>query len=220
MIPARKEASREMNSTDLTVAILAGGDSSRFKSEKSLAKFRGRPLISHMNEIASQLSDNVLVVVSNEEGIHGVRQNVGNANVVADPDDSVRCALTGAITAFENTSTRYTLLLPVDTPLANVQLLKTVYDLREGHGAVVPSWPSGYIEPLHSVYLAEHAYSQGLVVSETGKYRMKDLLDSLSNVMYISTVVLREIDPDLHTFSNVNTEPELRNLERSTGNRS
>ncbi|MFW9943888.1 MAG: molybdenum cofactor guanylyltransferase [Candidatus Sifarchaeia archaeon] len=209
-----------MNSRDLTVAILAGGDSSRFKSVKSLAMFRGRPLISHMIEIAGQLSDNVLVVVSNEVGSSAIEENVGTAHLVVDPDDSVRCALTGAITAFENTDTRYTLLLPVDTPLANLQLLRTLYDLRKGHGAVVPSWPSGYIEPLHSVYLAEHAYSQGLVVSEAGKYRMKDLLDSLSNVMYVSTLVLKEIDPDLHTFSNINTETDLRKLESSTGKRS
>ncbi len=205
---------------DLTVAILAGGNSSRFKSEKSLAKFRGRPLISHMIEIASQLSDNVLVVVSDDEGNNAIRGNVGETELVVDPEGAVKCALTGAITAFENSDTRYTLLLPVDTPLANVQLLRTLYELREGHGAVVPSWPSGYIEPLHSVYLAEHAYSQGLTVSEAGKYRMKDLLDCLSNVMYISTVVLKEIDPDLHTFSNVNTELDLRELERNTSRRS
>ena len=209
-----------MNSNDLTVAILAGGDSSRFKSVKSLAMFRGRPLVSHMVEIAGHLTDNVLVVVSNETGSYAIEENVGAARLVEDPDDSVRCALTGAITAFENTDTRYTFLLPVDTPLANVQLLRTLYDLREGHGAVVPSWPSGYIEPLHSVYLAEHAYSPGMIVSEAGRYRMRDLLDSLSNVMYISTVVLKEIDPHLHTFSNVNTEPELRELERSAAKRS
>jgi molybdopterin-guanine dinucleotide biosynthesis protein A len=173
-----------------------------------------------MIEIAGQLSDDVLVVVSNEAGSSAIEESVGSGRLVVDPDDSVRCALTGAITAFENTDTRYTLLLPVDTPLANVQLLRTLYDLREGHGAVVPSWPSGYIEPLHSVYLAEHAYSQGLIVSEDGRYRMRDLLESLSNVMYISTVVLKEIDPDLHTFSNVNTEPELRELERSTAKKS
>jgi len=201
---------------DLTVAILAGGDSSRFKSKKSLAKFRGRPLISHMIEIAGQLSDNVLVVVSNEADSSALRESVEEAMLVVDPDDSVRCALTGAITAFEHTDTRYTLLLPVDTPLANVHLLRTLCDLREGHGAVVPSWPSGYIEPLHSVYLSEHAYSQGLVVSKAGRHRMRDLLDGLSNVMYVSTIVLKEIDPELTTFTNINTEPDLRELEKST----
>jgi hypothetical protein len=31
---------------------------------------------------------------------------------------------------------------------------------------------------------------------------------------------LKEIDHDLHTFSNINTEPDLRELERSTAKRS
>ncbi|MFQ5831130.1 MAG: molybdenum cofactor guanylyltransferase [Candidatus Thorarchaeota archaeon] len=211
-----------MMSGDLTVGILAGGESSRFRSEKSLADFRGKPLVSRMIEIAKQLSDNVLVVVSSEEGNKAVKDIIGETMVVVDPDESIRCALTGALTAFEHTDTSYTLLLPVDTPLANVQLLRTLYDLRAGHGAVVPSWPSGYIEPLHAVYLAEHAYSKGMRVSSEGKYRMRNLLDSLSNVMYVSTMVLKEIDPDLQTFTNINTESDLRELEsrakRKTGN--
>ncbi|MFW9799792.1 MAG: molybdenum cofactor guanylyltransferase, partial [Candidatus Thorarchaeota archaeon] len=203
-----------MKSGDLTVGILAGGESSRFRSEKSLAEFRGKPLVTHMIEIAEQLSDEVLVVVSTEERSKAVKGIIGETRIVVDPDESVRCALTGALTAFEHTDTAYTLLLPVDTPLANVQLLRTLYDLRAGHGAVVPSWPSGYIEPLHSIYLAEHAYSKGIGVSSKGRNRMRDLLDSLSNVMYVSTVVLKETDPDLQTFSNINTESDLRDLER------
>jgi molybdopterin-guanine dinucleotide biosynthesis protein A len=54
-----------MKDDELTVAILAGGNSTRFKSEKSLASFRGKPLISHMIDIAKKLSHGVLVVVSN-----------------------------------------------------------------------------------------------------------------------------------------------------------
>ncbi len=205
-----------MTGGDLTVGILAGGESARFRSVKSLAEFRGKPLVARMIEIAEQLSDDVLVVVSTEEGSEAVKDIIGETKIVVDPDESVRCALTGALTAFEHTHTSYTLLLPVDTPLANVQLLRTIYELRAGHGAVVPSWPSGYIEPLHSVYLAEHAYSQGIRVSSEGRYRMRDLLDSLSNVMYVSTMVLKEIDPDLQTFSNINTESDLRELEGRT----
>jgi molybdopterin-guanine dinucleotide biosynthesis protein A len=134
--------------------------------------------------------------------------------VVIDPDDAVRCALTGALTAFEHTQTDYTLLLPVDTPLANVSLLTTLFQLRNDHGAVVPSWPSGYIEPLHSVYLAEHAYSIGIEIVDEERYKMRDMLDRLTNVLYISTLALAEFDSELVTFSNANTESELRELEK------
>ncbi|MHA2066156.1 MAG: molybdenum cofactor guanylyltransferase, partial [Candidatus Thorarchaeota archaeon] len=165
-----------MKNDELTVAILAGGNSTRFKSEKSLASFLGKPLISHLIDIAKRLSPEVLVVVSNQDSKEALKDLASSTRIVMDPEDAVRCALTGALTAFEFSKTDYTLLLPVDTPLANISLLTTLFQLRNDHGAVVPSWPSGYIEPLHSVYLAEHAYSIGLEVVDEERYRMKDML--------------------------------------------
>jgi len=201
-----------MMNPDLTVAILAGGSSERFKSEKALALFQGRPLLAHMIAIAKHFSQKALVVVSNDEQAEKLSSIVGENKVAVDPDDSTRCALTGAVTAFEFCETRHILLLPVDTPLVKIAMLQILVDLRMGHGAVVPSWPSGYVEPLHSVYLSEHAYSRGLKVLEEGKRRMQDLLDRLHNVLYISTMVLEKYDPDLKTFTNFNTEEELRSL--------
>jgi molybdopterin-guanine dinucleotide biosynthesis protein A len=52
---------------EITVAILAGGTSKRFGSEKVLATFHGKPLISHMLNIAHQISSTILVVISDEE---------------------------------------------------------------------------------------------------------------------------------------------------------
>ncbi|RDE17631.1 MAG: hypothetical protein C4K49_01650 [Candidatus Thorarchaeota archaeon] len=204
-----------MKNPDLTVAVLAGGNSERFKSEKALAVFRGRPMLAHMIGIAKHISPETLVVVSSDKQAEGLKGVVGDNELVVDPDDAVRCALTGAVTAFEFCKTRHVLLLPVDTPLTNVRLLQMLVDLRQGHGAVVPSWPSGNVEPLHAVYLSEHAYSSGLRVLEQGKHRMQDLLDALHNVLYVSTIVLKTIDPELKTFVNFNTEAELRRLEAS-----
>jgi molybdopterin-guanine dinucleotide biosynthesis protein A len=106
------------------------------------------------------------------------------------------------------------LLLPVDTPLVKVEMIQILVELRAGHGAVVPSWPSGNVEPLHAVYRSEHAYAQGLKALEEGKRRMQDLLDALHNVLYVSTLVLEKYDPELKTFVNFNTEEDLRRLER------
>ena len=203
-----------MKNSDLTVAILAGGNSERFKSEKALAMFRGRPMLAHMIGIAGRFSSKTIVVVSNDEQAESFKKIVGGIEFAVDPDDAVRCALTGAVTAFEFCKSRYMLLLPVDTPLVKVEMLQILVDLRAGHGAVVPSWPSGNVEPLHSVYLSEHAYAKGLKALEQGKRRMQDLLDQLHNVLYVSTLVLEKYDPELKTFVNFNTEEELRRLER------
>jgi molybdopterin-guanine dinucleotide biosynthesis protein A len=199
---------------DITVAVLTGGSSKRFGSDKALAEFQGKPLISHMLGIASQISSKVLVVASNEEQEENLRQYVKNAKIVRDPEGEPQCALTGAITAFECTETKHVLLLPVDSPLAKPDLLKLLVQLKTGHGAVIPSWPSGYIEPLHSVYHAEHAYSHGLEVMESGLRRMQDLLDRLQHILYVSTEALRQFDPDLDTFVNFNTLQDLKAAER------
>lgn len=202
-----------MGLDNVTIAILAGGGSSRFGSEKSLALFKGKPLVSHMLSIAKVLTSHVIVVASNDSQQTSISEIVTDIEIVLDSDDSEKCALNGAVTAFEYSESDYTLLLPVDTPLASKGLLRTLLDLRDGHGAVVPAWPNGYVEPLHSVYLTDHAYNKGLEVLETGQKRMQALLDSLSNVLYMQTEILRRFDKKLDTFANVNTPNELKRLE-------
>jgi molybdopterin-guanine dinucleotide biosynthesis protein A len=198
----------------VTVAILAGGNSKRFGSEKALADFQGKPLVTHMINIAKKLSSEIMVVVSDEAQEAQLREFVQNVRIVMDPPSDVKCALAGALTAFEYTLTAHTLLLPVDTPLASVELLQMMVRMSSGHGAVVPSWPSGYIEPLHSVYLAEHAYYHGLKVMENGHHKMSDMLDALQNVLFVSTESLKQFDQDLDTFVNLNTQKDLKNAER------
>jgi len=199
---------------EVTVAILAGGTSRRFGSEKALADYQGKPLISHMIKIARKLTSEIIVVVSDEKQKAKLSAIARDVRVVVDPPGETRCALTGALTAFEYTLTKHTLLLPVDTPLANVELLKVIISMGPGHGAVVPAWPSGYIEPLHSVYLAEHAYYQGLKVMNKGFCKMSDMLDALQNVLFVSTETLRQFDPNLDTFENFNTLKDLKRAER------
>lgn len=199
---------------DITVAILAGGSSKRFGSDKALAEFHGKPLIANMLDIARRISSTILVVASDEEQEKTLKPYIKNTKIVTDPEGEPKCALTGALTAFEYTETKYVLLLPVDTPLAEPELLKMLIRLSPGHGAIIPSWPSGYIEPLHSVYYAEHAYALGLDIMEKGLYKMSDLLDRIQHVLFVSTETLSQFDPELNTFVNFNTQKELKAAER------
>ncbi|TFG15570.1 molybdenum cofactor guanylyltransferase [Candidatus Thorarchaeota archaeon] len=198
---------------NLTVAILAGGDSSRFGSYKAMADYRGKPLLAHMIKIGKRLSSDVMIVVSNPTQEHMVEELNPDINVVTDPEGGPRSALYGAVTAFEYASSDYTLLLPADSPKANTDLLITLAQMKEGHGAVVPSWPNGYVEPLHSVYLSEHAYVNGLKALDSESLKMQNLLSLLRNVIYVSTEVLKQFDPKLETFDNVNSPSDLRRLK-------
>jgi molybdopterin-guanine dinucleotide biosynthesis protein A len=154
------------------------------------------------------------VAVSDEEQKEHLKPHIKNARIVTDPDDEPKCALTGALTAFEHTGTSHVILLPVDAPLAEPDLLKMLIHLSPGHGAVIPSWPSGYIEPLHSVYHAEHAYTHGLEIVKNGLLKMSDLIETIHHVLYVSTETLKQFDPELNTFVNFNTPQELKAAER------
>ncbi|MHA2426239.1 MAG: molybdenum cofactor guanylyltransferase [Candidatus Thorarchaeota archaeon] len=198
---------------DITIAILAGGNSSRFGSEKAIAQFRGNPLLAHMINITKGLGSRLIVVVSNEEQRDLIADVVKDIEIVIDADDVDRSALNGSVTAFEYSDNEYTLLLPIDSPRLKRGLLTALLDLRTGHGAVVPAWPNGFVEPLHAVYLTEHAYDKGLQVLENGQRRMQDLLDSLANVLYVQTEILKMFDKNLETFANANTPRELLQLE-------
>jgi molybdopterin-guanine dinucleotide biosynthesis protein A len=199
---------------EIGVAILAGGSSKRFGSQKALVKFRGKPMILHVLEKAREISSNVRVVVSDESLIEGIAALIGDVAINVDPDESVSCALTGALTAFEYADTKYTQLLPVDAPLINVQVMRLMGSMAPGHGAVVPSWPSGYIEPLHSIYHSEHAYALGLEVMDQGLHRMSDMLRRLRNVLYVSTEALKQLDPKLETFTNINSLQDLKDNQQ------
>ncbi len=202
-----------MTMDDVTIAILAGGNSHRFGSDKALAHFRGNPLVCHMLDITKGLASRVIVVASSDEHQSRLNEVVKDVDIVVDADDYEKSALNGSVTAFEYSENDYTLLLPVDTPLANRGLLTSLLELRDGHGAVVPAWPNGFVEPMHSVYLTEHAYNKGVQVLENGQRRMQDLLDTLTNVLYIQTEILKMFDKNLQTFANANTPNELKRLE-------
>ncbi len=207
-----------MKTKDIAIAILAGGNSSRYGMDKALVEFHGKLLVTHMIEFARRLSDRVIIAVGRDEQIDILKPYAENMEIVVDPDESERSALNGAVTAFEFTDREYTLLLPVDSPLAKYDLFRTLIELSPGHSAIVPSWPNGYIEPLHSVYRTELAYSKGLQCLESGKRRMRDLLEFLPNVLYISTEVLKQFDENLESFTNLNTPEDMRRIEQNTRN--
>jgi molybdopterin-guanine dinucleotide biosynthesis protein A len=43
---------------------------------------------------------------------------------------------------------------------------------------------------------------------------MRNLVNALEDVLFISVEILRKADPDLDSFKNANTREELRQLEK------
>ncbi|MBS3794708.1 MAG: molybdenum cofactor guanylyltransferase [Candidatus Thorarchaeota archaeon] len=198
---------------DTCVAILCGGQSKRFRSNKSLARFRQEPLISHMIGIARKISNSVFVVVSNSEQKQQIQPLIGDIRVVLDPKGYPDCPLTAALAAFKACQKQFCQLFPTDTPLLKPALIELVFQLQNNHDAVVPRWPSGYIEPLHSLYKTAAAMPKAKNLLASQSLKMRNLVNALENVLFISIEILRQADPDLDSFKNANTREELCQLE-------
>jgi molybdopterin-guanine dinucleotide biosynthesis protein A len=198
-----------------TAAVLAGGESSRLRN-KPLAPLAGRPLILHTIDSCKNIVDELLVVVNSKQQSDVISRALGRIEgltVVIDRKAGYSGPLLGARTAFENSTSESTLLLPCDTPLVKESVLGLLFDTINGKDAVIPRYPNGQIEPLHAVYKTRVSLEVLTFADSTVRRSMRDLIMSL-NTIYLSTNVIRKLDPKLDSFINVNTPEELRRMEQ------
>jgi len=196
-----------------SAVVLAGGFSKRFGQDKGLLKLAGKPLILHILDKVSTVVDEVLVVVSSKSQEKAytcfLKQK---AKIVIDKYETQN-PLVGALTGFEKAQGKYSLLLPCDTPFVSSQIASFLLELCVNKDAVIPRWPNGHIEPLQAVYYTKSALNVANKAVEDKKQNMHSMIASLKKVQYVSTLVLKQIDPKLTTFFNINTPKDLRKAE-------
>lgn len=193
--------------------ILAGGFSRRIGQDKGLVDLAGKPLILHVVDRVSELVDDTVVVVSldtQKETFESLLDS--RANVVVDKYET-QSPLVGALTGFEAAEGVYSLLLPCDTPFISIKVARFLIDRCTNRGAAIPRWPSGYIEPLQAAYHTKSTLTASEKAFKQGKLDLRAMIMCLDGVRYVSTVVLRQMDPKLLTFFNVNTPEDLKRAE-------
>ncbi|MGQ9529796.1 MAG: molybdenum cofactor guanylyltransferase, partial [Candidatus Bathycorpusculaceae bacterium] len=92
-------------------------------------------------------------------------------------------------------------------------IISLLFELCPNKNAVIPRWPNGYIEPLQAVYCTKPALEAAEKAFGEDRLNMQSMVDKLRGVRYISTIVLRQLDPELRSFFNVNTPIDLRRAE-------
>ncbi|MEM3623526.1 MAG: molybdenum cofactor guanylyltransferase [Candidatus Bathyarchaeia archaeon] len=196
-----------------SAVILAGGFSRRFGQDKGLLPLANKTLIEHVLNAISKIADEKIVVVSSEAQVESYAKVVGSKVKIFVDEDNVQSPLVGALKGFKEALNEYALLLPCDTPLLSKDILSLLLDLCPNKNAVIPRWPNGYIEPLQAVYCTKPALDAAKKALSEGKMNMQSMVDKLRGVRYVSTLVLRQLDPELKSFFNVNTPMDLRKAE-------
>jgi molybdopterin-guanine dinucleotide biosynthesis protein A len=192
--------------------VLSGGDSKRFGKDKGLFPVFHRPIISRIIEKVASIVDEVIIVtrtVSKAEQYSAMFPNV----IILVDEYNLRGTIVGAVTGFRNASGDYSFLVPCDTPLISTKVLSLLKQCAQEYQAVIPRWPSGYIEPLQAIYKTQNAYIAAQTSIKEGKFTLRDMISRLSKVFYLPTQAIQQVDPNLLTFQNINTAHDLEKIK-------
>jgi molybdopterin-guanine dinucleotide biosynthesis protein A len=189
-------------SSSISVAILCGGVSRRFGSEKALEMAGERPLCQWIMDRLEGVSDDIFLQMA-----PGATAPV-DLPVHHDPDPGggPKSGIHGALM-----NARHPRVFVVGSDMPNVDpRLPAILARREGVDAVVPRWANGWIEPLCALYSRT-----ALPVIETqlaeGNYKLSHLHGALDSVAYVEVEPLMDeqaLDPDC--FVNINSRDELK----------
>jgi molybdopterin-guanine dinucleotide biosynthesis protein A len=191
----------------LTGAILSGGRSERMGHEKGLMLLAGEPLIVHVHRAMEGLVDEVIVSVAK-----GMRKTYSEALdsrfIIVEDQTSGVGPLGGIIPVLSSAKSQYVLFSPCDTPLLRPRVCELIVSSMNGTDGVVPMTGKTYYEPLHGMYMRQSglaAFTEAVIRGGGSPSYAFDKLD----LSFLPEDKLREIDPELESFWNINTRKDL-----------
>jgi molybdopterin-guanine dinucleotide biosynthesis protein A len=188
----------------ITIAILAGGKSSRMGQDKSFVELNGRYLIHHvLDQIANLGDEHILITNKPDEYAFLGLPMYGDVY----PDHG---SLGGIYTAVYHASQPHTLVVACDMPWLKRPLLQYMLDQRHTADVVVPRWDK-YPEPLHAVY------SKACLPAIEAKLQAQQLkitsFFGQVRVHFVERDTIAQYDPDGQSFTNLNTPDELQQAQ-------
>ena len=169
--------------TPLTIAIQAGGKSSRMGTDKSFVPFLGRPMIEVVLERVAGLGDELIIVTNKPDDYAYLGLPIFGDDY---PDTG---PLGGIYTAVNHARYERTLVVACDMPWLNRPLLAYMVGLREAADVVVPRWDK--FEKLEAGVLKITAFY--------GRVSLR----------FVEREEIARFDPEGRSFVNVNTPDDL-----------
>ena len=187
---------------------MAGGKSLRLGRDKALETINKRSLIERAVECLCSVSNEVLVVTSQEQlGLIGSARL--KAKVIVDLYPG-RGALGGIHTGLMNSATFHSLVVACDMPFLNRDLLCYLIGLAPNFDAVVPEFDD-MTEPLHAVY-SKNCLSPVEQLLRQDSLRISGLF-CLVKTKYVGEDEIAKFDPEHLAFLNVNTRNDLERVK-------
>ncbi len=184
-----------------TLAVVAGGKSTRMGRDKSFVVLNGRSLIEHVLERTRGLGQAETILIVNQPALYAHLGLPMFADLLPD-----KGSLGGIYTAIHHSGAPYTLCVACDMPFLNAELLRYQISLAPDYDVVAPR-VDHYPEGLHAVYSraclpAIRARLAADRLKVIGFYQ--DV-----RVRYLDEPEWQRFDPEGLSFRNINTPGEL-----------
>ena len=212
------------NSKYLAIAILIGGKSTRFGSDKGLYKFRGKPLISYQLESLTQTDYDIYLVAHSIEQAQSyidkinIRQVMGF--IIDDnsllSDSKLYTPMKGLYSAYKELKEldyEKSFALSCDLPLINIDVIEFMIKQSREFDCCIPKWNNGFLEPLFAIYPIKKAYKKAEENLKNRKYKLTNIMSDNWKINYLSIEnSIKQFDQNLLTFLNINTPEDIELL--------
>ncbi len=196
-----------MQITPIGGIVLAGGASRRMGQDKALLCHNGKTMLEGAVEALRTITGRIVIVASRVD-----LYRVSGADTVPDlypGEGPVGGILTGLIALGAGCH----VVIACDMPLASVSVIQLLVDAAQADphcNAIVPEL-AGELEPLCAVY-RDTAIPILDSFMKSGRRSAREALRQLT-IKRIDEAELRLLDPNLSTFTNVNTPEDLASLD-------
>ena len=181
---------------------MAGGKNSRFSGKnKALIRIGGKRILDRIYEVFTILFDKIILVTNDP-----TQYMEWDLDIVTDIFP-VRSSLTGIHTGLFYTATPYAFFLACDIPFIKKEFLDILLDSVEPNIDIVIPETSKGVEPLCSVY-SKRCFKPIEEQLEKNSLKIQRMFQKV-RVKKIHEDILRTIDPNLVSLSNINTPDDL-----------
>ena len=184
----------------LTVAIQAGGKSSRMGQDKSFVLLNGRPMIEIIIEKVAGLGDETILITNKpDEYAHLGLPIFGDVY----PDHG---SLGGIYTAVFHATHPHTFIVACDMPWLNRELLRYMIQLKDEADVIVPRWEK-FPEPLHAIY-SKNCLAPIQANLEDKQLKITRFFSQVA-VRFVDRGEIERFDEYGRSFTNINTPQDL-----------
>lgn len=187
----------------ISIAVLAGGKSSRMGSNKAFVALQGQPLIEHVLNRAARCQPNETFIVTNTS------QDYAYLGLPTVGDVVPGCGSLGGIySAISHSRSFYTLVIACDMPFISPELIRHMagYCAKHAYDVIVPR-VDGHPQGLFAIYSKRCTASIRRKLAEK-QLKVISFYNAVS-VLYLDEPEYRAYINHVNPFWNINTPDQL-----------